>query len=667
MCMEFGREICGNLDTGESREWLVSNGIGGYASGTVAGLLTRRYHGLLVAALKPPLGRTLMLAKLDETVLYDNRSYSLDTNRWADGTVGPHGYQSIERFSLEGTIPLWRFAVADALLEKRVWMQQGVNTTYVQYTLRRATQPLKLTLKAMVNYRDYHSDTQSNDWKMSVEEVEQGICVTAYPGAVPVYLLSDGGSASVAHDWYYGFDLAVERYRGLRDKEDHLHAATFEVTLNPGEAMSTTGCAYAFVASTEKQANLNAEAALKLRRAQEQKLTGIWKTNQPLQTKESPIWIKQLILAADQFIVDRPMPEDPNGKTIIAGYHWFGDWGRDTMISLPGLTISTGRPEVARSILRTFARYVDQGMLPNRFPDAGDRPEYNTVDATLWYFEAVRAYYSATDDDNLLAELFPVLADIIDWHCRGTRYNIHLDPADGLLFAGVPGVQLTWMDAKVDDWVVTPRIGKPIEVNALWYNALRTMAKFARHLGKPHQEYEAMAERAKYRFSRFWNKETGYCYDVLDSPDGDDAALRPNQIFAVSLPESPLTPAQQRGVVEACGQTLLTSHGLRSLAPDHPKYQGKYGGNQYQRDGSYHQGTVWGWLLGPFVLAHLRVYKNPDRSRQFLEPMANHLTAHGLGSLSEIFDGDAPMTPRGCIAQAWTVAEILRAWFATES
>ncbi|MBE8987739.1 amylo-alpha-1,6-glucosidase [Nostoc sp. LEGE 12450] len=660
MCIEFGREICGNLDTAESREWLVTNGIGGYASGTVAGLLTRRYHGLLVAALKPPLGRTLLLAKLDETILYDNRSYSLDTNRWADGTVSPHGYQNIERFSLEGTIPLWRFAVADALLEKRVWMQQGANTTYVQYTLRRATQPLKLTLKAMVNYRDYHSDTQSNGWKMSIEEVEQGICVTAYPDAAPMYLLSDSGSASVAHDWYYGFDLAVERYRGLRDREDHLHAATFEVILNPGEAI-------AFVASTEKQANLNAEAALKLRRAQEQKLTGIWKTNQPLKTKESPTWIKQLILAADQFIVDRPMPEDPYGKTIIAGYHWFSDWGRDTMISLPGLTISTGRPEVARSILRTFAKYVDQGMLPNRFPDAGDQPEYNTVDATLWYFEAVRAYYSATDDDTLLGELFPILADIIDWHCRGTRYNIHLDAADGLLFAGVAGVQLTWMDAKVDDWVVTPRIGKPIEVNALWYNALRTMAKFARHLGKPHQEYEAMADRAKYRFSRFWNDETGYCYDVLDSPDGDDVALRPNQIFAVSLPESPLTPAQQRSVVEVCGRRLLTSHGLRSLAPDHFQYQGKYGGNQYQRDGAYHQGTVWGWLLGPFVLAHLRVYKNPEQARQFLEPMANHLTTHGLGSLSEIFDGDAPMTARGCIAQAWTVAEVLRAWFATES
>ncbi|MEH2405234.1 amylo-alpha-1,6-glucosidase [Nostoc sp.] len=676
MCIEFGREICGNLDTAESREWLVTNGIGGYASGTVAGLLTRRYHGLLVAALNPPLGRTLLLAKLDETVLYDTRSYSLHTNRWADGTVSPHGYRHIERFSLEGTIPVWRFAVADALLEKRVWMQQGANTTYVQYTLRRATQPLKLTFKAMVNYRDYHGDTQSNGWQMSVEQVEQGISVTAYPGAVPLYLLSDSpkgdsyascGSASVAHNWYYGFDLAVERYRGLRDKEDHLHAATFEVTLNPGEAMSTTGCTYAFVASTEKQPNLNVEATLKLRRAQEQKLTGLWNSNRPLNTKESPSWINHLVLAADQFIVNRPVPEDPHGKTIIAGYHWFSDWGRDTMISLPGLTISTGRPEVARSILRTFARYVDQGMLPNRFPDAGEQPEYNTVDATLWYFEAVRAYYSATDDDNLLGELFPILADIINWHCRGTRYNIHLDAADGLLYAGVAGVQLTWMDAKVDDWVVTPRIGKPIEVNALWYNALRTMAKFARQLGKPHQEYEAMADRAQYRFSRFWNDETSYCYDVLDSPDGDNSALRPNQIFAVSLLESPLTPAQQRSVVETCGRVLLTSHGLRSLAPDHPQYQGKYGGNQYQRDGAYHQGTVWGWLLGPFVLAHLRVYKNPEQARQFLEPMANHLTAHGLGSLSEIFDGDAPMTPRGCIAQAWTVAEVLRAWLATES
>ncbi len=660
MCIQFGREICGILDIAESREWLVTNGIGGYASGTVAGLLTRRYHGLLVAALKPPLGRTLLLAKLDETAFYADRVCPLHTNRWADGIVSPNGYQHIERFSLEGTIPVWRFACGDALLEKRIWMQQGANTTYVQYILRRASQPLQLTLKAMVNYRDYHHNTQSNGWQMSVESVGQGICVSAYPSAVPLYLLSDHASVSVTHNWYYGFDLAVERYRGLSDREDHLHAATFQVTLNPGESLT-------FVASTEKEPDLNGEAAFKHRHAQEQKLITIWKSNLSLHGKETPAWVHHLILAADQFIADRHLSDDIHGKTIIAGYHWFSDWGRDTMISLPGLTLSTGRPEIARSILRTYAKYVDRGMLPNRFPDAGETPEYNTVDATLWYFEALRAYYNTTEDDDLLEELFPVLADIIDWHSRGTRYNIHLDAADGLLYAGEAGMQLTWMDVKIGDWVVTPRIGKPIEVNALWYNALRTMANIARHIGKPHQEYEAMAERVLFRFSRFWNQETGYCYDVLDSPDGNDPSLRPNQIFAVSLPESPLNTAQQKSVVNACGRMLLTSHGLRSLSPDDSQYQGRYGGDsQKQRDSAYHQGTTWGWLIGPFVLAHLRVYKNPAQARQFLEPMANHLYAHGLGSLSEIFDGDAPMTPRGCIAQAWTVAEVLRAWLATE-
>jgi predicted glycogen debranching enzyme len=658
MGIEFGREICGNLNIAESREWLVTNGIGGYASGTVAGLLTRRYHGLLVAALKPPLGRTLLLAKLDETAVYNDLTYSLDANRWADGTVAPCGYEHIERFSLEGAIPLWRFAVADALLEKRVWMQQGANTTYIQYTLHRATQPLQLTLKAMVNYRDYHSDTH-NGWQMEIEAVERGIGVTAYPSAVPFYLLSDGATASEAHNWYYNFDLAMERYRGLRDREDHLHAATFEVTLYPGKSLTV-------VASTEKTPNLDGEEALKFRRAQEQKLLGLWKTNRPHNGKDTPVWINRLVLAADQFIVDRPLPNDPFGKTIIAGYPWFSDWGRDTMISLPGLTLATGRPELARSILRTFAQYIDRGMLPNRFPDAGETPDYNTVDATLWYFEALRAYYNASEDDDLLHELFPVLADMIDWHCRGTRYNIHLDATDGLLYAGEAGVQLTWMDAKVGDWVVTPRIGKPIEINALWYNALRTMAQFARRISKPHQEYDAIAERTLIRFARFWNPAKGYCYDVLDSPNGDDDSLRPNQIFAVSLPESPLTAAQQRSVVDVCGRMLLTSYGLRSLAPNHPRYRGSYGGNQLQRDGAYHQGTVWGWLLGAYVLAHLRVYGNPGLARQFLEPMADHLCDRGIGSLSEIFDGDAPMTPRGCIAQAWTVAEVLRAWLATE-
>jgi len=657
MTIEFGREICGMPQTAESREWLVTNGIGGYASGTIAGLLTRRYHGLLIAALNPPLGRTLLLTKFDEIADYNQQSYSLSANRWADGTVSPEGYHHIERFFLEGTTPVWQFSLSDAQLEKRIWMEPGCNTTCVKYTLIRATQPLNLTLKAFVNDRDYHGSTQSNGWQMSVEPIAQGIQITAFPGATPLYLLSPT-VVTPAHEWYYGFDLAVERDRGLSDREDHLHAATFTATLDPGAALT-------LVASTQPQPDLS-EETFKFRASHEQKLIQLFEINRPIHAEKTPDWIHQLVLAADQFIVDRPSSSDPTGKTVIAGYHWFGDWGRDTMISLPGLTLATGRPEIARSILHTFAKYVDQGMLPNRFPDAGEIPEYNTVDATLWYFEAIRQYYCATEDDDLLRDLFPVLADIIDWHCRGTRYSIHLDAADGLLYAGTAGVQLTWMDAKVGDQVITPRIGKPIEINALWYNALRTMAKFARQIGKPHQEYEAIADRTLAKFSRFWDETAGYCYDVIDTPDGDDNSLRPNQIFAVSLSQSPLTPFQQQRVVDVCGQMLLTSHGLRSLSPDHPDYAGHYRGNGAERDRVYHQGTVWGWLLGAFALAHLRVYNNPAQAQQFLEPMVDHLTSHGLGTLSEVFDGDAPMLAGGCIAQAWTVAEVLRAWLAIE-
>jgi predicted glycogen debranching enzyme len=658
MSINFGRETCSNLNAAESREWLVTNGVGGYASGTVAGLLTRRYHGLLIAALKPPLGRTLLVTKLDETVIYGGHSYPLFSNRWAGDHADAEGLKQIERFQLEGTIPTWRFACADTLLEKRIWMQSRANTTYVHYTLRRATQPMALTVKALVNYRDYHSSTQAGNWHMVIDVVEQGICITAFAGATPFYLLTDRGTASPAHSWYYGFDLMIERYRGLGDREDHLHAATLNVTLQPGESFTV-------VASTNRWANLQGTTALKARQVYEQNLISIWK-NSCFLNNAAPDWIHQLVLAADQFIVDRSLPDAPNGKTVIAGYPWFGDWGRDTMISLPGLTLATSRSEIARSILCTFAKYVDQGMLPNYFPDAGAAAEYNTVDAGLWYFEAIRQYHELTGDDALVEELFPVLTEIIDWYCRGTRYNIHCDPTDGLLYAGEAGVQLTWMDAKIGDWVVTPRTGKPIEVNALWYNALRTIAEFARLIGKPDQDYQVLADQTAAHFGRFWNPLVGYCYDVLDSPTGDDASLRPNQIFAVSLPASPLNAAQQQQVVEVCGRALLTSHGLRSLATDHPQYQGHYGGSPNQRDSRYHQGTTWGWLLGSFVLAHLRVFNDVAQARSFLEPMANHLTVHGIGSLSEIFDGNAPMTPRGCVAQAWTVAEVLRAWLVIE-
>lgn len=650
MTLQLGRDLCGHLPTAEAREWLTTNGIGGYASGTVAGLVTRCYHGLLLAALDPPLGRTLLLTKLEETGQYGGRTYGLSTNRWADGTVAPQGYRQIEQFELVGTRPVWQFALGDARLEKCLWMQPGANTTYVRYRLLRGTQPLQLTLKALVNYRDHHGNTQAGDWQMTVEAVPQGVKIAAFPEAKPFYVLTDRGEATPAHTWFYGVDLAVERYRGLKDREDHLHAATLVVTLQPGEALTV-------VASTEPTPDLNGAIADQQRQDYEQAILSLWPLRQT-----APDWLHQLVLAADQFIVDRGSTADPNGKTVIAGYPWFGDWGRDTMIALPGLTLSTGRPDVARSILLTFARYVDRGMLPNRFPDAGDVPDYNTVDATLWYFQAVRAYHDATGDDHLLRQLFPVLADIITWHQRGTRYQIHVDPADGLLYAGEPGVQLTWMDAKVGDWVVTPRIGKPIEVNALWYGALRSLSHFARHLGHPTQRYDPMADQVAASFNRFWNGASGYCYDVLDGPDGPDSSLRPNQIFAVSLPDSPLNADQQRQVVAVCGQQLLTSCGLRSLAPTHPDYQGHYGGNQLQRDGAYHQGTVWSWLLGPFALAHYRVHQDPTQALQFLEPLAHHLHSHGLGTISEIFDGDAPFSPRGCIAQAWSVAETLRAW-----
>ena len=654
--VDFGRDICGELPAAEQREWLVTNGIGGFASGTVAGLLTRRYHGLLMAALKPPLGRTLLVSKFEETAEYAGRPYAFGANRWTGGTLDPQGFREIERFRLEGTTPVWTFACADTQLEKYIWMQPGANSTYVEYRLVRGG-PLRLELKALVNYRDSHANTHAGDWRMNIEPVERGLRVTAFDGATPYYLLSTSASVEPAHKWYRNFDLAVERERGLDDREDHLHAGTFRATLQMGGSLT-------LVCSTDADAELDGRVALEARLTAEQSLLSRWAASQSALAAHAPAWVRHLVLAADQFVVKRPLADVPDAHSVIAGYPWFGDWGRDTMIALPGLTLVTGRPEIARSILRTFARFVDRGMLPNVFSDASDEPEYNTVDATLWYFEAVRQYFAATGDLELLRELFPVMTEIVEWHVRGTRYQIHVDPADGLLHAGEPGVQLTWMDAKAGDWVVTPRIGKPVEINALWLNAQVTMMQFARALGRPVDAYESMAKRARAGFQGFCNEPEHYCFDVLDGPVGHDASLRPNQIFAVSLPESALAPEQQRAVVDACATLLLTSHGLRSLAPSHPRYQGHYAGSPRERDAAYHQGTVWGWLLGPFVLAHLRAYGDPALAATFLEPMAQHIKTHGLGSASEIFDGDAPFTPRGCPAQAWTVAEVLRAWTA---
>ena len=648
--INFGREICGVMDVAEQREWLVTNGIGGFASGTVSGNLTRRYHGLLVAALAPPVGRTQLVARLDETARYAGSEYALATNRWESGAVEPQGYLNIESFRLDGTTPVWEFALADALIEKRIWMKHGENTTCVQYTLLRGSQHADLEIKCFVNYRDFHANTHAGDWHMKIESLKNGVEIIAFEGANPFYLSAEGVTAEPRHEWYRDCFLPQEKYRGLDDREDHLLATVFRATLQKDQSVT-------LVFSTQRELATDAAATPASNAAREDELLARWSSANPHAAAAAPGWVPQLILAADQFIVKRTLPDESDGRSIIAGYHWFADWGRDTMIALPGLTLTTGRTDVAKKILLSFARYVDAGMLPNNFPDAGGKPEYNTVDAALWFFEAIRQYFAATKDTATLAKLFPVMERIIAAHLAGTRYQIHVDATDALLYAGEPGVQLTWMDAKVGDWVVTPRIGKPVEINALWFNALQTMASLAPAVSKSSDLYEKLAAHVQQSFAKFWNESAGFCYDVIDAPGiGNDTSLRPNQIFAVSLPQSPLNPAQQKSVVDICARRLLTSYGLRTLAQSDPAYQGHYGGNHRERDGAYHQGTVWGWLLGPFALAHLKVYGDSQAAGSFLDPLGQQIQSHGLGTLSEIFDGDAPFTPRGCIAQAWTVA-----------
>ena len=629
------------------REWIVTNGIGGYSSGTIAGVLTRRYHGLLVAALDPPLGGTVLVAKLDDSISFGEDPVPLFANQWGDARapVEPNGFRHLTRFHLEGTTPVWSYEIDSAVLEKRVWMTPGANTTYVRYDYRAGPRTLRLGAKVLVNHRDFHQTTRSGGWRMASEDVAGGIRIDAFDGAAPIHLLSDSATIESGHEWYRDYFLSVEAFRGLDALDDNLYAAQVEAILEPGESVT-------LVASTEAKPLLDGADALAARTRYEADLI-------EAASVHGDDLFERLVLAADQFIVRRSS-DGEEGRTVIAGYHWFGDWGRDTMIALPGLALATGRHSEAGQILRTFARHVDRGMLPNRFPDDGDLPEYNTFDATLWFFEAIRAFHAVTDDVDLVADLFRVLADIIEWHQKGTRYGIRVDPVDGLLTGGKPGVQLTWMDAKVGDWVVTPRIGKPVEINALWYNALRIMADSARALGENPTPYDAAADAAKDGFARFWNEERSFCFDVIDGPDGDDPALRPNQLFAVSLFHSPLPPDRQRSVVDACAASLLTPLGLRTLGPDEPAYRGRYGGGPVERDGAYHQGTVWPWLIGPFADAHRRVYDDPEAIESVLEPLIAHLDEYGVGSIAECAEGDPPHDPRATIAQAWSVAEVLR-------
>jgi predicted glycogen debranching enzyme len=656
--IEFGRDICGDLENALRREWLVTNGTGSYACGAISGANTRCYHGVLIAALDAPVARTLLVAQIEATAHLHGTTYHLDTHEWADGTIEPQGYQWIESFRLDGLIPTWTFALAEAQLVKRIWMIHEHDTTLLTYTHARGADPIMLDLKVLCTYRDHHDETQG-DWTPTVTFTPDCLRVEAFEGATPYFVKITRGTYIPIDRWRRGFKHRIETERGLPDVEDYFETGTFRVTLQPGGTM-------ALAATTEEDAVLDWHAALDAEQKRERALI------EQSGLGDQPLWIQQLVLAADQFIVNRHFSgveastgtSTVVGKTVIAGYHWFSDWGRDTMIALPGLCLTTRRYEVAKTILKTFAAFVDKGMLPNRFPDQGEKPEYNTVDATLWYFHAINAVAEAADDWSLVRELYPVLKDVIAWHVKGTRYQIHVDQ-DGLLYAGEPGVQLTWMDAKVDDWVVTPRIGKPVEINALWIHALRLLEKFAQKLGYREDATELLkhAEKATQSFRRrYWYTEGSYLYDVIDTPSGDDSSLRPNQLFALSLESDLLTPEAARSVVDVCAKQLLTSYGMRSLAPTHDSYQGIFTGDRYARDGAYHQGTAWSWLIGPFVEAHYNAYHDRETALSYLRPFEHHLYDLGLGSISEVFDGHAPHLPRGCAAQAWSVAEVLRMW-----
>ena len=650
LSIRFGRAQSGDGSGTEALEWLVTNGIGGFASGTISGIRTRRYHGLLVAALDPPGRRTVLVTDVHETLCIDGLPVPLHASRWHDETVHPQGFNHLEAFWLEGTVPVWRYGLGVTCLEKRVSMGHERNTTVVSYRLVRARETVPLCVNVLATHRDFHATTSQHSLHLEVQQDGRGIQVCSESGAAPLRLVSEGMTLAPAKIWYEGFLLHEERERGQNDQDDALHVATATAELQPGSEVF-------LVFSTEPD-DVAPRALIAEMKEHEGKILASFDGRQGASADAVGT---RLALAADQFVVRRAAGGHL-GTSIIAGYHWFGDWGRDTMIALPGLTLATGRPELARDILVTYASYVDGGMLPNHFPERGGTPEYNTADATLWYIEAVRAYIEVTADLAVLDGLWPVLEQIVTAHEQGTRYGIMVDPADGLLRAGAPGLQLTWMDAKVGDWVVTPRQGKCVELNALWYNGLIALAELAVRCGRNGEPWQQRSDRVRTAMQRFWDPGRGYLADVLDTPLGDDWSLRPNQLFAVSLPASPLERVQQRAVVDACARSLVTSHGLRSLAPDHPAYRPRYEGDVVSRDGAYHQGTVWAWLLGPFALAHARVYRDPGVARSFLEPLVDQLFTYGLGSIGEIFDGDAPYRPRGCIAQAWSVAELLRAW-----
>ncbi len=645
--MELDASVCQDLDAALRREWLETNGLGGFASSTIVCANTRRYHGLLVAAVRPPVDRVVLLAKLDETLHTRDGAAELGCNLYP-GSVHPDGHRYVRGFRLH-PFPTFIYEVERVRLVKRVFMLRDQNVTAITYWLERAPGPVTLHLRPMLACRGYHTLGRRNeDFDETLLDAPGGMGLQPYGPETAVYLTCPGARFEEAPDWYYGFQYPREAERGLDVEEDLFSPGYFAATLDVDDRISV-------LAAHGAPADPDVEQAAAEERERRDRLIAPF-THAGEETR-------QLVLAADQFLVHR---DGQQLRSIIAGYHWFTDWGRDAMIALPGLTLAVGRPEEAKAVLRAFAAHCSAGMIPNRFPDGDADPEYNTVDASLWFVRAVADYIERTGDRALLkGELYEVLWDIIDRYANGTRFGIHMD-GDGLIAAGEPGSQLTWMDAKIGDVPVTPRQGKCVEINALWFNALKDMQHLTELMSEDRRakEYADMAEAVRNAFgATFWNRAQSCLYDCIDGTYAD-ASIRPNQILAVGLPHSLLSPEREHAVVQTVHRELYTPYGLRSLAPTDPNYIGIHSGNQRSRDGAYHQGTVWAWLLGPFISAWLKVNRHTPQAkteaRQMLQPILDHIHNAGLGSVSEIFDGDPPHRPKGCISQAWSVGELLR-------
>ena len=645
MKLQFLSEQLQDYQYASSLEWIETNGLGGYSSGTVSGANTRSYHGLFVAAVHPPVGRTVLLSKLEEKLIIGGQTHMLSCNQF-------HKYlfcsplKSLKAFSKD-PFPTFNYKVDAVEIKKTICFVHNENILAISYEVITAQEPFTMELKPYLAYRDFHSLGKENNAISPVAEFGNNtLFIKPYADQVPLQIYVEDSSFRFSPEWAYGFEYAMEHSRGLNYHEDLYMHGQFILKLKQGSKISVI----ISLDDTPKKDALRYISGEKKRRL------SLYESL-PVQDDLTKI----LALAADQFLVQRG-----DLKTIIAGYHWFSDWGRDTMIALPGLCLVTGKFADAKKIIKAFAKSLDKGMIPNRFPDAGEIPEYNTVDATLWYFVAIYKYYQYTKDKTFIQEkMIPVLEEIISWHIKGTRYNIHVD-TDGLIYSGQNGVQLTWMDAKVGDWVVTPRQGKAVEINALWYNALKIMSEFytldKNEIGA--SKMNELSINVKNSFlSQFSNLSNNTLYDCING-DFKSEEVRPNQLFAISLPFSLLEDQTSAAILKIVEDELLTPYGLRSLSIHDPAYVGTYKGDQLSRDGAYHQGTVWSWLLGPYITAKIKIEGVEGRNsiKTFLKQFMHHFTEAGIGTVSEIFDGNAPYTANGCIAQAWGVSEVLRAY-----